>query len=134
MVLAKAAKILRKHIVDHKCKFQGNLYENLVYDSLPSALFRFVCMIEHGADIESQLRFGATTTDLAMTQLLQYNYLAKYKVGATTQRHSKERETPLPVYIGMSVHAKTRKRHLVEMLHDHLQLLMVTQTSLRNLL
>ena len=58
MVLAKAAKILRKHMVDHKFKFQSNIYENSVCDSLPSALLQFVCMIEHGADIELQLRFG----------------------------------------------------------------------------
>ena len=75
-------------------------------------------MIEHGADIKSQLRFGTTTTDLAMAHLLQYNCFAKYKEGAATPRHSSDRETPFPVYIGMSVYAKTRKRHLVEMLHD----------------
>lgn len=103
IILAKAAKILRRHMVEHKCKFEGSLYENSVYDSLPSALLQFICMIEHGADIKSQLRFGATTTDLAMAQLLQYNCFAKYKEGATTQRHSRDRETPLPVYIGMSV-------------------------------
>lgn len=114
IILAKPAKILRKHMVEDKCKFQGNLSENSVYDSLPSALLQFVCIIEHGADIKSQIRFGATTTDLAMAQLLY-----KYKEGAATQRHSRDRETPLPIYIGMSVHAKTRKRHLVEMLRDH---------------
>ena len=68
---------------------------------------------------KSQLRSGATTTDLAMAQLLQYNCFAKYKEGAATHRHSRDRETPFPVYIRMSVHATTRKRHLVEMLHDH---------------
>ena len=119
IILAKAAKILRRHMLDHKCKYEGNLHETSVYDSLPPALLQFVCMIEHGADIKSQLRFGATTTDLAMAQLLQYNCFAKYKEGAATHRHSRDRETPFPVYIGMSVHAKTRKRHLVEMLHDH---------------
>ena len=76
-------------------------------------------MIKHGADIKSKIRFGATTTDLAMAQLLQCNCFAKYKEGATTQRHSRDRETPLPVYTGMSVRSKTRKRHLVEVLHDH---------------
>lgn len=55
------AKILRKHMEEHK--FQGNLYKNSVYDSLLAALLQFACMIEHAADIKSQLRFGATTTD-----------------------------------------------------------------------
>ncbi|RXN31429.1 hypothetical protein ROHU_004760 [Labeo rohita] len=119
IILAKAAQILRRHMVNHKSKFEGKLYESSVHDSFPPALLQFVCMIEHGADIKSQLKFGATTNDLAMAQLLQYNCFAKCKEGAATQRHSRDRETPFPVYIGMSIYAKTRKRHLVEMLHDH---------------
>ena len=31
---------------------------------------QFLCMIEHGSDIKSQLRFEATTTDLAMSHIL----------------------------------------------------------------
>ena len=75
-------------------------------------------MIEHGADIKSQLRFGVSTTDLAMAQLLQYNCYGRYRNEKATQRHSKDRETPIPVYIGMSIYARTRKRYLTEILHD----------------
>ena len=52
-------------------------------------------MIEHCVDIKSQLRFGASKTDSAMAQLLQYNCYSRYKEGASTYRHSKECETPL---------------------------------------
>ena len=76
-------------------------------------------MIKHGGDIKSQLRYGASKTDLAMAQLLQYNCYARYRNGVATQRYSKDRETPFPVYIGMSIFVKTRKRLLVEMLHDN---------------
>ncbi|KAK1906058.1 Nicotinate phosphoribosyltransferase [Dissostichus eleginoides] len=76
-------------------------------------------MVEHGADIKSQLRFGASKTDFAIAQLLQYNCYARYKEGASTHRHSKDRETPFPVYMGISVYAKTRKRKLIELLHGH---------------
>ena len=100
-------------MVEHKSNFEGNLYDSSEYDSLPPAFFQFVCMIEHGANTKSQLRFGMTTTDLAMAQILQYNCFAKYKEGAATQRHSTDRETPFLVYIGMSVHGKTRKRDLL---------------------
>ena len=34
-------------------------------------------------------------------------------------RHSKDRETPFPVYVGMSVFAKTRKRPFIEILHEN---------------
>ena len=119
IILAKAAKMLRRQMVDHKCKFDGTFHDSCTTDSVPAILLQFVCMIEHGADIKSQLRFGASTTDLALAQLLQYNCLAKAKEGAASQRHSKERETPFPVYIGLSVYNKTRKRHLVELLHNN---------------
>lgn len=119
LIVTKAAKILRKHMVEHKMPFQESFNYNSIEDSMPPLLVQFVCMIEHGADIKSQLRFGASKTDLAMAQLLQYNCYAKYRENAKTFRHSKDRETPFPVFIGMSTYSKTRKRVLVEMLHDH---------------
>ena len=76
-------------------------------------------MIEHGVDIKSQLRFGASKTDSAMTQLLQYNCYSRFKDGASTYRHSKERQTLFLFFLGMSVYAKTRKKVLVELHHDH---------------
>ena len=76
-------------------------------------------MIEHGVDIKSQLRFGASKTDSAMAQLLQYNCYSMNKEGSSTYRHSKERETPFLLFLGMSVYAKTQKKVLVELHHDH---------------
>lgn len=119
ILLAKSASILRRQMVDHKSKFDGTFHESCIEESIPPTLLQFVGMIEHGADIKSQLRFGASKTDLAMAQLLQYNCYARYKEGANTHRHSKDRETPFPVYMGMAVYAKTRKRSLVEMLHEN---------------
>ena len=119
IILSKAASFLRNQIINHKSKFNGNFDEQCIDDSIPPILLQFVCMIEHGADIKSQLRFGASKTDLAMAQLLQYNCYGRCRKEKATQRHSKDRETPFPVYIGMSIYARTRKRHLVEMLHDN---------------
>ena len=119
MILSKAANILRRHVLDHKSTFDGTFQEGCIEQAIPPILFQFVSMLEHGADIKSQLRFGTSKTDLAIAQLLQYNCYERYKEGAATHRHSKSRETPFPVYIGMSIYAKTRKRTLVNMLHEH---------------
>ncbi|KAH3718040.1 hypothetical protein DPMN_060838 [Dreissena polymorpha] len=119
LIVTKAAKILRKQMGEHKRACNGSFYEDCIEDSVPSILLQFVCMIENGADIKSQLRFCAPKTDLAMAQLLQYNCYAKYKEGTKTFRHSKDHETPLPVFIGMSTNAKTRNWLMVEILHDH---------------
>lgn len=76
-------------------------------------------MIEHGADIKSQIKCVASKSDLAIAQLLQFNCFSKYKEEATSHRHSKTRETPFAVYLGLSVYAKTRKRQLVDMLYEN---------------
>ena len=118
IILSKAASILRNQMVNHKSKLNGNFDEQYIDDSISPKLLQVVCMIEHGADIKSQLRFGACKTDLAMAQLLQYNCYGRCRNEKATQKHSKDRETPFPVYIGMSTYARTRKRHLIEILHD----------------
>lgn len=119
IIITKAAKILRQRMMDHKSSFTGTFNDECVENSIPSTLLQFVSMIEHGADIKSQLRLGASKTDLAMSQLLQYNCYTKYQEDGKLLRHSKDRETPFPVFLGLSVYSKTRKKHIVELLHDH---------------
>ena len=119
VLLNKAAKIMRRQMISQEFSFGGSFYDGYVEESLPPAVLQFICMIEHGVDIQSKLRFGASKTDLAMAQLLQYNCYAKNREGAKTFRHSKERETPFPVFMGMSVYAKTRKKVLIDLLHEH---------------
>ena len=40
--------------------------------------------------------------------------MKKARPNTATIKHSKERETPLPVYVGLTVHAQTRKKELVD--------------------
>ena len=106
-------------MIDHEFKLDGRFHVGCVEDAIPPSLLEFVSMIEHGVDIKSQSRFGASKTDSVMAQLLQYNCYSRYKEGASTYRHSKERETPFLLFLGMSVYAKTQTNVLVELLHDH---------------
>ena len=108
--LAKAAKVLRRHMVDYRSTLNAGSHEWHLQDSIPSSLY----MIEHGADIKSQLRFGATKKDLAMAQLFQYNCYENHKECTPTHRHSKHLKSPFPVYMGILLFAKTRKKCLVE--------------------
>ena len=119
-ILKLSPKVLRRHMLDHKSTFDGTFQEGCIQDAIPPTLLQFVGTIEHGADIKYQLRLGASKSDLAMSQLLQYNCYARYKEGTATHQHSRERETPFPLHMDMSVLTKTRKRQLVEMLHDHI--------------
>ena len=115
--LAKAAGIIRRDMLQHKSDFTSTCLDGCLEDAVPSSLLQFVRMIEHGADIKSQLQHKALKSDLALSHLLQYNCFAKYREGSKVHRHSKDRETPFAVYIGMHIFAKTRKRQLIDMLH-----------------
>ena len=118
--LAKAADILRKQMLNHKQRFDFEFYDKCDERSVPHLLLQFVCMIEHGADIKSQLEHcSASKSDLVVAQLLQYNCFATYKEESTSHRHSKDRETPFPIYAGISVFARTRNRKLIDMLHEN---------------
>lgn len=117
--LAKAAHIIRKEMLNHKSKFENEFNNEYVEESIPSTLLQLVCSIEHGVDIKSHLANGIVPSDFAMAQLLQYNCYAKYRAGSEYCRHSKDRETPFAVYIGLLVFAKVRKKQLIDILHEH---------------
>ena len=62
IVLSKAAKILRCHMLDHNILADGICNMDSTEECVLSSLLQFVGMVEHGADIKSQLRFGAPKT------------------------------------------------------------------------
>ena len=90
IILGKAANILRRHMLGHKTTIDGTFHEGCIELAVPVTLLLHVAMLEHGADIKSQLRFGTSKTDLAIAQLLQYKCYTRYKEGAATHRHSKD--------------------------------------------
>ena len=75
-----------------------------IQSSVPKALLELVCMIEHGPDIQSQLDNKMTKSDLAIAQLLMYNYHSKQSKQPRQQRHAQEREPPLCIYIGLLIY------------------------------
>ena len=69
-----------------------------------------------GANIMHQTKLANTsTTTAALTvwQLLVFNSVKHaHSVESTSVRHSRERETPLPLYLSLKIHAVTRSRYL----------------------
>ena len=66
-------------MLDHIAKLDGTIHDGCIEEAIPSSLIHFVGMIEHGANIKSQLRFGVSKTNLVIAQLLLYNCCAQYK-------------------------------------------------------
>ena len=88
-------------------------------DDIPPPLLQLLKMIEHGPDIKSQLDNVSTKSDLALAQLLMFNYHPNSQKVTVQQRHSADREIPFCVYLGLLLFAKTRKRHLIDTLFQH---------------
>ena len=61
-----------------------------------------------------------TPAALAIAQMLKFNCIKHNRehptTGLVTARHSAAQETPVPTYVGMMLHAHTRKRELVDRL------------------
>ena len=120
MHLAKTAAIVRKDMLTSKYSFSGSFESDFQIKSIPASLLSLVKMILYGPNIEEQECSSAKVqAALTISQILQYNIRARCRDKEVKQeRRSKCHETPLPIYIGISVHAKTQSRDLVEALHN----------------
>ena len=87
--------------------------------SVPSRLRALVSMVLDGPSIKDQMA-DTTSAALANAQMLKFNCIkdnrAHPTIGLVTARHSAVQETPVPTYVGMMLHAHTRKRELVDRL------------------
>lgn len=118
--LAKAAAVIRQDMLQHKSHFSPAVDMACIEQAVPQSLLQFVCMIEHGVEIKSQIHHGTLKSNLAISQLLMFSCFAKSREDTqAVHRHKKDHGTPFAVYIGMSLYAKTRKRKLIDMLHEH---------------
>lgn len=117
--LAKAAAIVREDILTNKYSFNGSFERDCQLRSIPASLLSFVNMILYGPNINAEeSSFSKGQAALTIAQLVQYNtYLRRREGDVKKERRNKSRESPVPIFVGVSVHAKTRCRDLVEILH-----------------
>lgn len=120
LILAKAAKIVRKEMMQTKYSFKGFFETDCQKNSVPQSLKTLVGMILGGPSIEMQSsNFIEAQCTLTIAQLIQFNSsVRRRKDSAIYSSHATDREPPLPTYLGLLIHAETRKRGLVEKLYD----------------
>ena len=107
MHLAGAARIVRKEMFDQKFTFSGSFCE---HDSFPHSLLAPVNMILESPNIKHQHRAN-TKAAISISQLLIVNSVKHAR--AAEASHALERETPLPLYLAMKIHAVMRKSTLI---------------------
>ena len=119
MHLAKAATIVHRDMLKMKQHFDGSFESKCQEDSV-SASLALVSMVLNGPSIKQQSVLTTPQHVLTIAQLLMHNSMIRCRDKKTTAtvKHNRERETPLPIYLDVMIHTKTRKWELVDQLFD----------------
>ncbi|KAG1676996.1 hypothetical protein GQR58_014039 [Nymphon striatum] len=113
--MVKLVKAVREEIFDWKLsQFTGSFKHNCQEESVPTSLKSLISMLLNGPNVTGQDE-TETQACLTISQLIHFNAKNKAPV-AKKSRHSKKREPPLPLYVGLNVHTLTRSKNLVNSL------------------
>lgn len=128
LLLVKAAGVLRRHVLASQDPFTGSFSSDCLTRPVPEPFLTFMNVLLQGPkSMEGSSQRSERDADMGqrskvasgLCQLITYN-VVKCAPSALTSlqiRHRKERETPLPLYIGIKLHCDARLKHLVETFH-----------------
>eukprot|EP00112_Aurelia_sp_Birch-Aquarium-sp1_P005412 Seg1614.17 transcript_id=Seg1614.17/GoldUCD/mRNA.D3Y31 product="hypothetical protein" protein_id=Seg1614.17/GoldUCD/D3Y31 len=122
ILLAKSAKLVREKLFSDNQPFNGTFTSSSKSESVPEVLVALISMILEGPGIKEQTQEIAFSAARSIAELVKYNAV-KHKqspahVTEKSSRHAVHQETPLPIYLGLLVHAETRKEGMIEKLHN----------------
>ncbi|KAG1681694.1 hypothetical protein GQR58_011690 [Nymphon striatum] len=110
--MVKLVKAVREEIFDWKLsQFTSSFKHNCQEESVPTSLKSLISMLLNGPNVTGQDE-TETQACLTISQLIHFNAKNKAPV-AKKSRHSKKREPPLPLYVGLNVYTLTRSKNLV---------------------
>lgn len=119
IMMTTISDVIRKDILSKIVTFSGSYDQNSQRESVPQSLLSLVSMIINGSNITDQTdNTKLSQPVLTIAQLLVFNSIKRRRGNVTVPKvhHSQERETPLPIYMGLKVYALTRERKLVDSL------------------
>ena len=106
-VLLRAANLVQKDISETKCLLvNGSFPDECQLNSVPQSLLALIRLV----------LYGRSTGEFPLAQLIVFNSYTCMHVGrreATKSRHTKHGETPLPLFVGVLVHSRTKSKDLV---------------------
>ena len=116
ILMAQLAKVMRQEIVNCKpFQFSGEFPLKCQENSIPTTLKTFISMLFNGPDVQDQDNCESQAC-LTISQLVCFNMKSK-RLSTESNRHHKDRETPLPLYIGLNIHTQTRSKKILNSLH-----------------
>ena len=99
---------------DMPYNFNGTFEEGCQGSAVPDSLVALVSMILDRTNIGGDPELTTTQSALSIAQLMQFNSHVRRRKGSIGTRHKLSIETPLPIYLGLELHAHTRKRQLID--------------------
>ena len=118
MNLSRAANIVREDMLRKKCvPFSGSFTEDCQEHSVPQSLVMLITMIMYGTNIKDKTSYLSQPA-LSLSQLIMCNICVPRRHQPSSHtRHSEQRETPLPLFLGALVHSRTRSIDLVDTIY-----------------
>ena len=121
VMMTQIANTIRYDIFAQTIRFSGSFDQTSQVESVPQSLLSLVSMLVNGSNIKDQTSNRCLSQPvLTIAQLLMSNCIKRRRneCGKVPHvYHSKDRETPLPVYLGLKAHALTREKKLVDSLY-----------------
>ena len=118
ITLAKAATIIQNDVFNHQClQFNGSFSPGCQQNSLPSSLKSLVSLILNGPNLKDQDKCEPQVC-LTVSQVILFNMKKKSSDSVVKTRHILDREPPLPIYVGLSIHHMTRSKKLIQQLYQ----------------
>ena len=119
LIITQISEMMQQDIFVHKI-FSGSFDHNSQVEFVPRSLLPLVSMLINGSNITDETsKTNLRQSLLPIAQLLVYNSIKRSRdsVKIPDVYHSKDRETPLPIYVGLKAHALTRDRKLIDSLY-----------------
>lgn len=108
--------MVQRDMLRTKMEFNSSFHTQCPEQSVQTSLLSLVAMVLNGPNIKTQSS-SSSLSQPALSLSLLGNSCKCYKENAKdVVRHSQQRETSLPIYLGTLLHTQTRKRDLVDTL------------------
>lgn len=115
--MSRVAKSVRKEMAGVPLfKFSGTFPTDCQESSVPTSLRSLVSMLLYGSSI-NDTNIAQSQSCLTICQTILFNYKATTSCKPKS-RHTKDREPPLPLYIGLNVHTLTRSKKMLTQLYE----------------
>ena len=116
LLLMKAARLCRnENFLSSEPMFQGNTCEQVIRSSPSANLQQLISYILQGESLNN----SRDMIIQSFCQLLKFNSVKRIKKQqSSNMRHNQDKETPIAVFIGLSLYKYTNSRDLIETFHD----------------